>query len=114
MKSRTKNLLTKQEIRKLVKINFGNACEIGRIEELKGGMFNAIYKISRVKEMDQSVLKVGAAPKTPLLTYEKDIMRTEVECYRLIKEHTNVPVPAVLAYDFSRKHIESSYFFMTA
>ena len=46
MKSRTKNLLTKQEIRKLVKINFGNACEIGRIEELKGGYYLITHDVT--------------------------------------------------------------------
>lgn len=114
MKSKTKNRLTGQQIRKLVEYHFGKECEISRIEELKGGMFNASYMISRVKEKDKIVLKAGVVPGTPLLTYEQDIMPTEVECYRLIKEHTTVPVPTILAYDFSKTQINSNYFFMTA
>lgn len=112
MKSRTKNLLGEQKIRELVKVHFGESCEVSRIEELKGGMFNAIYLIERKKE--RIVLKVGVVPGTPLLTYERDVMPTEVECFRLVREQTSVPVPEVLAYDFSKTRIKSNYFFMTA
>ena len=31
----------------------------------------------------------------------------------MIREQTTVPVPEVLAYDFSKRYIESNYFFMT-
>lgn len=114
MKSRTKNLLTEQKIRELVHLHFGETCEVSSIEELKGGMFNAIYLIGRKREQDKIVLKVGVVPGTPLLTYERDVMPTEVECFRLVREQTSVPVPKVLAYDFSKTHINSNYFFMTA
>ena len=111
MKSKTKNLLSEGEIKKLVKVNFGDSCEVSGIEELKGGMFNAIYLVrlvdgarngsvgagreNRTKGLDKVVLKVGVIPGTTLLTYERDVMPTEVECYRLIREQTSVPVPEV-------------------
>lgn len=115
MKSRTKNLLSEEEVKKLVEVNFGESVGVSKIEELKGGMFNAIYLIHFMGAgRDKMVLKVGVVPGTTLLTYEQDVMPTEVECYRLIQEKTNVPVPEVLAYDFSKKHIKSNYFFMTA
>ncbi len=114
MKSRTKNQLSEAKIRELVKIHFGAQCEVGEIRELKGGMFNAIYRIERIREKDAVILKVGVIPGTTLLTYERDIMPVEVECYRRIREQTTVPVPEVLAYDFSKKNIKSNYFFMTA
>lgn len=113
MKSKTKNLLTEDEIKYLVKVNFGSSCEVGGIEELKGGMFNSIYLIHRLHEKDSIVLKVGVIPGTTLLTYEQDVMPTEVECYRMIREKTTVPVPSVLACDFSKEHIKSNYFFMS-
>ena len=114
MKSRTKNRLTEQKIRELVRVHFGEECGISDIEELKGGMFNAIYRITRTKEQDKIVLKVGVVPGTPLLTYERDIMPVEVACLKMVRERTDVPVPRVLAYDFGRTRIESNYFFMTA
>lgn len=87
---------------------------MGRITELKGGMFNSAYLIERPGINDKIVLKVSAAPETEILSYEKDIMRTEVAVYKLIGEKTSVPTPRLLAYDFSRQHIASDYFFMTA
>ncbi len=114
MKSITKNLLSGDKIRELAKINFGYSCEVKNITELKGGMFNAIYIMERANEKDYIVLKIGVTPETPLLTYERNIMQTEVECLRLVSEQTVVPVPKVLAYDFSKKHIPSDYFFMSA
>lgn len=114
MKSVTKNILTESQIRQLVKVNFGDTCRVGNITELKGGMFNSAYLIERLSEGDKIVLKVSVAPGTPVLTYENSIMPTEVEVFRLIAEHTEIPTPKVLAYDFSKNHISSNYFFMTA
>ena len=114
VKSKTKNLLCADQIRSLVKIHFGESCEVDNITELKGGMFNAIYRMDRIHEGDRIVLKVGVIPGTPLLTYERDVMPTEVECFRLVAEQTTVPVPKILAFDFSKQHIPSNYFFMTA
>lgn len=114
MKSKTKNHLTESQIKKLAKKHFGKDCEIADITELKGGQFNAAYRMKRVKEQDKVVLKVGVIPGTPLLTYEKDIMPTEVSCLRMIKEKTDIPVPEIYACDFSKTEINSNYFFMTA
>lgn len=114
MISKTKCLLCEDKIRSLAKIHFGESCEVDNITELKGGMFNAIYRMDRIREGDRIVLKVGVIPGTPLLTYEQDVMPTEVECFRLVAEQTTVPVPKILAYDFSKRHIPSNYFFMTA
>jgi aminoglycoside phosphotransferase (APT) family kinase protein len=114
MKSITKNQLSENQIRMLVRVNFGESCLTGAITELKGGMFNSVYSIERINEHDRIILKVGVVPGTTLLTYEQDIMPVEVECFRLIAEKTTVPIPKILAYDFSRKYISSNYFFMTA
>lgn len=114
MKSRTKNLLTKEQITKLVKVNFGDSCEVGTITELKGGMFNSAYLIERKREKDTIVLKVSVKPHTPLLTYEKEPMPTEVAVNKLIVEKTSIPVPHILVHDFSKKVIDCNYFFMTA
>ncbi|HWT73209.1 MAG TPA: phosphotransferase [Mobilitalea sp.] len=114
MKSNTKNLLSEEQIKRLVKVNFGDSCEVSNIVELKGGMFNSAYLIERSKEKDKIVLKVSLAPGTRTLTYEQDPMPTEVEVYKLVSEKTHIPAPRILSYDFSKKHIPSNYFFMTA
>ena len=114
MKSKTKHHLTESQIKKLVRKNFGEDCEITDLTELKGGQFNAVYAMRRTREADRIVLKAGVIPGTPLLTYERDVMPTEVACIRMLKEKTNVPVPEILACDFSKTKIDSNYFFMTA
>ncbi|SHL58385.1 Predicted kinase, aminoglycoside phosphotransferase (APT) family [Anaerocolumna jejuensis DSM 15929] len=112
MKCKTKNLLTEEQIKMLVNKNFGNNCIIKNIKELKGGMFNSAYLIEA--EGNNLVLKVSVGPDTPLLSYEKDIMAREIEVYQIITDKTEIPVPKVLAVDFSKRLISSNYFFMTA
>jgi aminoglycoside phosphotransferase (APT) family kinase protein len=114
MKSKTKNLLSDEQIIHLVKANFGEKTEVGKIEELKGGMFNSAYRIGRTNAGDTIILKVSVRPGTPVLSYEKDLMQTEVEVYRMISEQTSIPVPRILCADFSKQIIASDYFFMTA
>ncbi|OPJ58171.1 phosphotransferase family protein [Clostridium oryzae] len=114
MKSITKNLLSDEQINKLVKVNFGDSCQVGMIQQLKGGMFNSAYLIERLNEKDNIVLKVSVAEGTPVLSYEKATMYTEVEVYKMLTQQTSIPIPKLLAYDFSRKYISSDYFFMTA
>jgi len=113
MKSVTKIKLSKAQIEQLVQANFGNQCEVGMISELKGGFFNTAYSIERIKEQDTIVLKVSVSKDTPILSYEKNTMSTEVAVFKLLSEQTTIPIPQVLATDFSRKLIPRPYFFMT-
>ena len=54
MKSKTKNLITEDEIKHLVKVNFGSSCEVGGIEELKGGIIKYIEFIFFQQHFRQS------------------------------------------------------------
>ena len=112
MKAITKNQLPEEKIRELVRIHFGEEKKVISIRELTGGMFSAVYLIEMDGEPGRMVLKVGVIPGTPLLTYERDVMPTEVACLKMLKEQTTVPVPQIYAYDFSKTHIMSNYFFM--
>ena len=112
MKAITKNLLPEEKIRELVKIHFGEDRKVTSVRELTGGFFAAVYLIGVTGEPDQMVLKVGVIPGTPLLTYERDVMPTEVACLTMLREKTTVPVPKIYACDFSKTHIKSNYFFM--
>lgn len=114
MRSVTKNRLSNGQIRTLIKANFGSDAMVAQIEELKSGMFNTAYRIARTDGEEDFVLKVSVRPDAPLLSYEKDIMSTEVEVYRLLSEHTSVPTPKLLHSDLSKRLIGSDYFFMTA
>ncbi len=111
MRSRTKNLLKNEQIEMLIKANFGENTVVHQIEELKGGMCNSAYVIE-LGENYRIVLKVSMSPEAPLLWHEGDNMAAEIEAYRLVKEHTTIPVPKVLYFDFSKTLINSRYFFM--
>jgi len=114
MKSRTKSHLSEEQIKELVKVNFGDTFQVGKIKELKGGMFNSAFLIENQNNSEKMVLKVSVDEKTPILSYEKATMETEVEVYKLISSQTNIPAPKVLGWDFSKQYITCNYFFMTA
>jgi fructosamine-3-kinase len=113
MDSKTKNLISNEKINELVKASFGDNVTVNSITELKDGMFNSAYLIGLKDSPSEIILKVGPSPNVELLTYEKDIMRTEIAVYEMIQSKTNIPVPKILKYDFSKKLISSDYFFMT-
>ncbi|MNO14177.1 Phosphotransferase enzyme family protein [compost metagenome] len=114
MNSKTKYLLTHEEILNLVRKQFGQETSVGVIRELKGGMFNAAYLIELPDENQDAVLKVSVHPQARVLTYEQNLMRTEIEVYRRLAATGTVPVPRILGYDFTRCLIPSDYFFMSA
>lgn len=112
MKSITKSQLSNEQIAALVNKHF-NEATLNKAVELEGGMFNSAYLLqcSGENSPNQMVLKVGPSPGTPTLTYETEIMNTEVEVYSLLPRE-NIPAPMVLASDFSRDTIPSDCFFM--
>lgn len=111
MKSVTKAQVTREDVICLTKHAF-SGCEVREVRELTEGMFNVAYHISGTGILaDGVILKIGPTEGTKLLTYEKDILRTEVQVYDLLSCKA-VPVPKVLYRDYSRSLISSDYFFM--
>ena len=113
MQSVTKSRLTEQQVTTLAKAAFGADARVGEIKEMKGGMFNAVYSVALPDKEETVVLKVSVPPGARVLRYEKDLMRREVEVYRLLAEQTDLPVPRVLYSDFSCALLPSPYFFMS-
>ncbi|SDY20843.1 Fructosamine-3-kinase [Evansella caseinilytica] len=111
MKSKTKSRMTPEQIKAVTTLHFPNAERL-RIKELTDGMFNAAYLIEGSGVLEKGVvLKVGPESTVEILTYEQDILRTEVKVYNLLKDKP-IPTPIVYAYDFTHKHIPCDYFFM--
>ncbi|MFX0119845.1 MAG: phosphotransferase family protein [Candidatus Hodarchaeota archaeon] len=99
MKSKSKKPLTFSEIQQVIEYSLGTP-KLGSIVELTDGWFNAAYSIE-LPDLDQEVvMKIAPPPEIKVLTYEKNIMQTEFQVYKLLKEKTDVPVPAILSYDF--------------
>jgi aminoglycoside phosphotransferase (APT) family kinase protein len=111
MQSLSKTPVPFDSAQRIISQHFGRASKISSIDELKEGFFNAAYRI-RLENGEQCVLKVAPSPDVPVLRYEQDIMRAEVETMRLVKALTEMPVPKILFFDDSRILLPSSYFGM--
>lgn len=109
MKSVTKHILEQESLVHLVQENFPGE-QIGKLEELEEGMFNSAYLLNGSGILKEgAVLKIGPRRDTKVLTYEKDILKAEVEVLNLL-EKMPIPTPRVLARG---NYNGSDYFFMT-
>lgn len=107
MKSRTKYMLDNETIKALCRK--AKITEIKSISPLGAGEFNAVYEIIADKAY---VLKIAPNSSTPVMTYEKDMMQTEVYWYDIIRSHTDIKVPDVYFTDFSKALIPTDWFIM--
>ena len=93
MKTVTKNVFTREQIRRLVNKHFPGV-EITSVRTLKGGTFNTLYQIEGTGGLEKGVvLKTSPIESVGVPNHEKDI-------------------PKIYVYDFSRKVIPCDYFIM--
>lgn len=113
MQSQTKNVKTRHEIDALARHAFGVGLAPGDagLRELTDGWFNAVHELG-LADGRRVVLKMAPPPGAPVMTYERDLMATEVSTMRLVKSDPAIPVPAVLFHDDSRTLCDAPYFFM--
>jgi len=113
VQSQTKNAKTRAEIDTLARHAFGVglAPGDGGLRELTDGWFNAVHELA-LADGRRVVLKIAPPPAAPVMTYERDLMATEVATMRLVKSVPAIPVPAVLFHDDSRARCDAPYFFM--
>jgi aminoglycoside phosphotransferase (APT) family kinase protein len=111
MESFTKVKLDDRQLGMLVLSAFAADLTIVSSTELTGGFFNTAYDLL-LSDGRSVILKVAPSEETQTLSYEKDIMRAEVEAMRLVAAGGKVPVPAVYSFDESRSLIPCPYFFM--
>jgi aminoglycoside phosphotransferase (APT) family kinase protein len=109
MENAIKKKLTDTEMTAITMKALGKA--VTAVKELTDGWANAAYKV--VLEDGQAVIvKVAPPSDTKMMSYEKGLMRTEVEVLRLVKQAGNVPVPDVLAHDATELLVDCEYFIM--
>jgi len=111
MESKTKINLDRNQIEKLIKNVFGQETQIVSFEEIKEGWSNTIFSIC-LGNKHEVILKIAPSSDLKTLRYEKNIMKTEVEVLKLLKDNTIVPVPKVYFYDTTGSEIENEYFIM--
>jgi aminoglycoside phosphotransferase (APT) family kinase protein len=111
VESQTKTKITEEQQDLLVQTAFGGNVTIVEREELTGGYFNAAYKFV-LSGGQSTILKIAPSKEIETLTYEHNIMETEVTALRLMRSKGTVPVPEVYAYDNSHTVFPCDYFFM--
>lgn len=111
VESFTKVKLNDQQLSLLTASAFGADSAVVGSKELTGGFFNTGYDLE-LSDGRSVILKVAPGPETAVLSYEKDIMRAEVEALRLVRAAGGIPVPEVYSYDESLQLIPCPYFFM--
>lgn len=107
MVSKTKYLLDKETIKVL--FQKAGIDSIKSIAPLGAGEYNAVYEVVA----DQAyVLKIAPGNDVPVLTYERDMIQSEVYWYTVMREKTNIRVPKVYFSDFSQEIIPTCWFIM--
>ncbi|HIY34765.1 MAG TPA: aminoglycoside phosphotransferase family protein [Candidatus Eubacterium faecigallinarum] len=79
------------------------------ISPLGDGEYNAVYSVDADRHY---VIKAAPPEEVAVLTYEKNMMQTEIYWYDLIRRNTDIRVPQVYFSDFSKETIKTDYFIM--
>jgi aminoglycoside phosphotransferase (APT) family kinase protein len=113
MESRTKNRRSREQIAAMAARAFdGVGLAPGdAVIELKEGWFNAVYDV-RLADGREVILKIAPPVDAEILTYERNIMETEVSAMRRVHENPAIPVPGIHFFDELRDLCDSPYFFM--
>lgn len=111
VESLTKRRVSSDELLAMVRRGFGDRAQVAGWSELAEGNYSAAYLVTLADQDTDLVLKVAPDPRLHLLTYEVDLMRTEVGFYRRAGAN-GVPVPEVRFADFSRTLLETDYVFL--
>ncbi len=110
MKNTTKFIATDAHI-KLAFTRSGIG-DVEQIKELSGGWFNRIYSACSCIDGKSYVIKFAPQKNAPVLTHERNIMKSEVECYSLVANQTDIKIPQVIFSDFTNTIVPTDYFIM--
>ncbi len=83
---------------------------ISNIAPLGAGEYNAVYQAQASDKI--YVLKIAPTENVPVMSYEKNMMDSEVFWYEQMKNHTPIRVPEIFTLDSSKALIPTSYFIM--
>ena len=107
--SKTTYEASEAEIRELFSFHgIGNVVDTA---VLGNGEFNAAYKVTCDNGVNYA-LKIAPPEGAKVLSYEKDMMESEVFWYSQMREKTDILCPEVYVSDFSKEIIKSNCFIM--
>lgn len=109
MKSKTKGHIDRSDINNIFK-KFDPLHRVLDTRELTDGYFNISYMVS-TERGEEFVLKISPPDDVDILSYEKDLMASEVYFLDQVSG-LDAPVPKILFRDFSREIIPYNYFIM--
>ena len=104
IKSKTKYEATLEEIKEL--FSFHKIGNVKSIAPLGNGEFNSAYKVM-LDDGKSFALKIAPTEGATVLTYEKNMMESEVFWYKKMHENTDILCPKVYVADFSKSIIKS-------
>jgi aminoglycoside phosphotransferase (APT) family kinase protein len=96
---------------RLVARHLGTDPDGVRLRRSPTGKFNSTYFVEAAGR--PLVLRIAPSDdRDRMLFYEHRMMRQEPALHALLRERTDVPVPAILAHDFGHRHIGRDYLIM--
>ncbi len=109
MESYTKSKISKYDVKKIFeKLDIGN---VDAIKDVDSGEFNTIFQVKCGDK--RYFIKFGSSAQTRVLSYEKDILNTEISVYKKL-EGSAVKRPNVVYVDTTRTVVPVDYFIMEA
>jgi fructosamine-3-kinase len=100
-------MLSNKKISQLIKKAGLKDCKISPVGS---GHYNDSYYLD--SDTERFVLRIAPPDNVPKLFYEIDMMKSEPAIHKLVKEHTDIPVPEIIFYDFSRQTLDTDYLIM--
>ncbi len=83
-----------------------------RAHRFGSGKFSEVFSITNQHNREEYVLRVAPPDSLLQLFYEYRMMRQEPAIHRRLLAETKVPVPPILATDFTREHLDRDYLIM--
>lgn len=80
------------------------------ISPFGAGRFSETFRIAA--DHDSYIMRIAPPDDMRLLFYEYRMMRQEPGLHKIIREQTDIPVPEIIYYDFSRQLIDRDYLIM--
>ena len=108
MKSSTKYKIDNETLLRL----FARAgfSDIRNIKPLGAGEYNAVFSAEAGGKA--YAIKIAPSSVVPTLTYENDMLATELEWYSRMAKNTDLRIPEIYYSDFSKEIIPANYFIM--
>ncbi|ETK37296.1 phosphotransferase family protein [Microbispora sp. ATCC PTA-5024] len=110
MDSRTKRRMSAAELDTLALEALGSG--VVSAQELADGFANAVWRLE-LEDGRAVVLKAGPPPGLRLLTYERNLLRTEAMVYHLA-EPAGLPMPRLLHVAFDDPRLDGDYLILSA